>query len=175
MKNTFEVRGDIAVIFINTERRGIIETIIDSDDLDLVSEAVSGSWKAIFKGDYIQVVGRDKEGKTITLSRLLMGFPDGYVVDHINGDPLNNRWSQNLRLLTHQENIQHRVKLPSNNKSGVRGVSWFEQTKRWSAQIQTNGKKIHLGYFTDLSEAARVVQEARKRHGFTDFEWRKQG
>lgn len=176
MKNSYEVRGNGTAIFINTRKLGLIETLIDTDDLNLVSESVPGNWKAIIKkDDYCQVVGRDKDYKTITLHRLLMGFPDGYVVDHINGNPLDNRWSQNLRILTQQENIQHRVRLQSNNKSGIRGVCWYEQTQRWSAQIHVKGKKIHLGYYTDLNEADRVVTEARKKYGFKDSEWRKQG
>jgi hypothetical protein len=56
----------------------------------------------------------------------------------------------------------------SNNTSGVRGVTWHKGAKKWAASIQYKKRKYYLGYYDDLSEAERVVSEARK-HVLVDF------
>ena len=44
-------------------------------------------------------------GKRVYLHRYLMGAPKGQVIDHIDGDPLNN-CRANLRIVSHTENMQ---------------------------------------------------------------------
>lgn len=48
----------------------------------------------------------------------------------------------------------------ANNSSGVRGVSWKKDTKKWWARIEINGKTRSLGYYTSLEDAARAREEA---------------
>lgn len=81
--------------------------------------------------------------------------PVGYI-DHIDGDKLNNSWS-NLRDVTHEQNMWN-AKLFHNNTSGYRGVSFIRSHGRWRAAISVNGKKKHLGYFesAELAHAAFV-------------------
>lgn len=80
------------------------------------------------------------------------------LVDHKNGDRSDNILS-NLRYATLSENGQNR-KVPSNNKSGVKGVSFNKQTGKWQAYIQIDGIKVHLGLFKTIEEAqkARVAK-----------------
>jgi hypothetical protein len=89
--------------------------------------------------------------------------PDGYVVDHINGDGLDNRRS-NLRLATVAQNAWNSKK--RNPRSGYKGV-WFAKDKRlWRAAIVCNRKRIHLGYFKNKIAAAHAYDAAaRKLHG----------
>ena len=81
-------------------------------------------------------------------------------VDHIDGDVKNNR-IENLRLASHSQNCKNR-KLNSNNKSGVKGVSWYAKGKKWRAYISYNEKWKLLGYFDNKEEAiiARRKKEA---------------
>ena len=72
-------------------------------------------------------------------------------VDHKNNDKTNNHIS-NLRFATNKEN-QHNRKLSSNNTSNVKGVCFDKTAEKWKAQIQINGIKIHIGYFTNLDDA----------------------
>lgn len=77
------------------------------------------------------------------------------VTDHIDGNRSNNNLS-NLQVVTHRENI-------SRSKSGsskYRGVYFCKASKKWKAQIQHENKKIHLGFFTEESEASIVYQQA---------------
>ena len=85
-------------------------------------------------------------------------------VDHINGNPLDNRKS-NLRICTNAENQRNRG-VNKNNTSGYKGVCWAKQNKKWKARIKHNGKLIHLGYYKDKEEAARAYdKKAKELHG----------
>tara|TARA_R110000764_G_scaffold28636_7_gene67423 strand:- start:1849 stop:2334 length:486 start_codon:yes stop_codon:yes gene_type:complete len=99
------------------------------------------------------------------LHRVIMEAPDGMDVDHIDGNTLNNRKS-NLRVCSHHENLMNRKK-HKNNKSGVKGVSWYKNLNKWHAQIQCD-KKIHLGYYDDFDEAVKVRKEAEEKY-FGEF------
>lgn len=94
-------------------------------------------------------------------------FPDGQI-DHINGCKSDNRIS-NLRCGTRAENQQNQ-KLHSDNTSGYTGVSWRKDSNKWKAQIQVDGKKIHLGSFARLEDAisAHAIGKARY-HKFQPF------
>lgn len=48
-----------------------------------------------------------------------------------------------------------------NKTSGVRGVSWQPGNNKWAAKYAVNGKKIHLGYFRTINEAANALLHAR--------------
>lgn len=93
------------------------------------------------------------------------------LVDHADGVPTNNRWD-NIREATHAQNIQHRCR-QSNNKSGLKGVDFHEQRKKWRATIRVNGKQIYLGHYDTKEEAALAHDAgAREHHGefaFTNF------
>ena len=85
-------------------------------------------------------------------------FPKNQV-DHIDGDPSNNRW-KNLREATGSENMCNRHKIQSNNKSGVTGVNWIARTGKWRSMICINGKQTHLGYFIDKKDAINARRKA---------------
>ena len=91
-------------------------------------------------------------------------IPSGLCVDHIDGDPSNNRLD-NLRVVTHQNNAKNQ-KTPSNNTSGVIGVIWVKGVGKWRARVMVEGKLLHLGYYEDKDEAIRVRKEAEVKYGF---------
>jgi hypothetical protein len=99
--------------------------------------------------------------------RLIFLMHKGYLpktIDHINGDKLDNR-IENLRAATVGQN-QHNRKTNANNTSGYKGVSWHKARKKWVARITLERKNIHLGYFANAEEAAKVVRAAREElHG----------
>lgn len=95
---------------------------------------------------------------------MLGRWPDG-VVDHINGNPYDNRWV-NLRECSQAENQQNRPALSSGTSKYV-GVSWCSWRKKWKAYITKNKRRYCLGSFDDELAAAKKYQEAkRKLHTF---------
>ena len=92
--------------------------------------------------------------KTVVLHRLLFPNMDGYEIDHINGDKLDNRRS-NLRPCTHQQNGFNQ-KRRHTNTSGYIGVSFLRRLDCYEAYIHFHGTKHHLGLYTEPIAAARV-------------------
>ena len=85
-------------------------------------------------------------------------------IDHIDGDKLNNVFS-NLRLCTRAQNSWN-SKRPISNRSGVKGVSWDKRSGRWVAHVKCNGKQHFLGGFSSIEQAAAVVTAKRAElHG----------
>jgi hypothetical protein len=82
---------------------------------------------------------------------------DGMEIDHKNLDGTDNRIS-NLRIATRSQN-GHNKTPPSNNASGVKGVSWHKQGKKWQVKFGFGGKQYHLGLFSDFDRAVKVRQE----------------
>ncbi len=82
------------------------------------------------------------------------------VIDHINGDPTDNRLT-NLRSVSRSEN-QRNMKKSAANTSGETGVTWDRQHGKWRAQIKTFGKCKFLGLYDSIDEAARVRSKAKQ-------------
>lgn len=89
---------------------------------------------------------------------------DDAFVDHIDGDPLNNK-KTNLRLCTHQQNCRN-AGLSSRNTSGFKGVS--QVGKKFRAYIVINGKQKSLGHYTTAEEAATAYNIASEKY-FGEF------
>jgi hypothetical protein len=79
-------------------------------------------------------------------------IPDGLIIDHICHTPACVR-PEHLRPATRKQNQENRAGAQANNKSCVRGVSWNAASKKWAAQVQHNGRKVHIGYFATVEEA----------------------
>jgi hypothetical protein len=83
------------------------------------------------------------------------------MIDHIDGDPTNNR-IENLRPCTQQQNRYNtrgwsKRQLP-------KGVTWNSKDKRYQAQLSISGKNTYLGQYVELEDAVAAVNNARRRH-----------
>lgn len=88
----------------------------------------------------------------------------GKIVDHINGDATDNRL-ENLRLVNYKENAKN-MSLTSLSKSGVPGVTWVENRKKWRARIRVDGVKKSLGSYENFSDAVEARKLAEIEYGF---------
>ena len=86
------------------------------------------------------------------------------VIDHIDGDRLNNRMS-NLRETDLSGNARN-SSIGAKNTSGHLGVGWITREKKWNASIKVNGKKISLGNYSEKSDAIKARKEAESEYGF---------
>lgn len=86
------------------------------------------------------------------------------TIDHINGDPGDNRLS-NLRAATHVQNGQN-MRLRKNNTSGAQGVEWEPRRKKWCARIHLKYRGTHIGYFDDFESAVAARKAAEADYGF---------
>lgn len=93
-------------------------------------------------------------GVQLRLHRLILNPEPGAVIDHINGNGLDNRRS-NLRVVSQGiNNLNARKRAESSSK--YKGVTWYKRGNKWRAQIQFNKKKMGLGYYSLESEAAHA-------------------
>lgn len=132
------------------------DVLIDDCDLTLMSER---HWT--LNSGYVVFWQR---GKAKSLHRILMGEPVGMEVDHINGNPLDNRRS-NLRVCTRRENLQNR-RVYRKRLGKFKGLNFRKNSI--AAQITFRGQVIYLGdYQTDI--AAARAYDAAAREFFGEF------
>ncbi len=143
------VDGDVAYV---TLTKGY-EAIIDSADAATVERY---NWHAKADGRCVYAIRHaacsvDGKKTTISLHRSIMGEAEGLVVDHINGDGLDNRRT-NLRWATRQQNTMNRF-AKTKNITGFKGVRRANRSVRWTAVIGMNGKSHYLGAFDTPEDA----------------------
>lgn len=132
-------------------------TIIDYKNYNKVKDYC---WRINYHN---RIVANSKncENKTIQLSRILLDInEDNILVDHIDGNTLNNLES-NLRKCNKRENNIN-IKKKINNTSGFTGVS--KNGNKWKARINCNNKKITIGIFDTFNEAVLARGKADLRY-----------
>lgn len=130
-------------------------TWVDTDDYDQI---VRYPWSMVARGKNRYAYRREyTHGKCmmIFLHRFLLNAPAGKMVDHINGDGLDNRRC-NLRICSNAEN-QRNSRCQSNNRSGFKGVR--KCGNRWRATIHVAGGTTSIGYFDTAEEAAKAYDK----------------
>lgn len=89
-----------------------------------------------------------------------LGHSDFQETDHKNHNKLDNRRG-NLRPASRSQNQGNRK--IQQGVSKFKGVHWYKDRKKWQAQIKFEGKRKHLGYFTDEIEAVEAYNRAAKK------------
>lgn len=121
-------------------------------DDDLFEELSKWKWSTHSCG----YACRNEKGKLILLHRQIMHFHANKVVDHINGDKLDNR-SENLRVCAMSQNASN-GKSHKDSTSIYKGVSYCAN-KRWLSQLYVNGKTVFQKYFSEEIEAAEAYNQ----------------
>lgn len=106
------------------------------------------------------------DGKNYRAHRLAFLYMKGRwpmpEADHKDMDRSNNRWL-NIREATKSQNALNRRMKP-NNSSGLKGVCWDKQTRKWRAQLRVNGVYINIGRFDTKEEAHAAYCEAAAKY-----------
>lgn len=149
--NTWEEKNGLLYCFLNDELLFFTEA-----ENKLIFDGLSVSKLAL---GYSAVRIADKE---VAVHRVLTGAKAGDIVDHINRDRKDNRLT-NLRI-TDKSGNAFNTRIRTDNTSGVKGVSFRKDTKRWQAEIKVNYKKISLGCYATKEEAAEARRKAEVKY-----------
>lgn len=154
--NEFRIEGDVGYIILKTKKGVTVgEAIVDAEDIDRLILKKWRLWKGrVFTGNFkpislqYEVLNAEKKNDQTVMA-----------IDHINGNPLDNR-KCNLRIVTQAENAINKEIL-SNNTSGFMGICSDKERGLWAAEIRIKKKKCHLGRYKNLCDAvyARYLAE----------------
>lgn len=135
---------------------------VDTEDYEWLSQY---SWRAIKKPTYYAQRSWNENGKTRSIKmhrEILKIYDPSVMVDHINGDTLDNR-KENLRLCSNSQNQANRD-IPITNTTGFKGVQYIKNPrykyKKYKAAIVHQGKQHFLGCFYTAEDAAKAYNEA---------------
>lgn len=143
--------------------------LVDEEDYPLLSRH---KWYVFYSSDrpYAATWFRDSN---ISLQMSHLVFPahreDGHnlLVDHINGNSLDNRKS-NLRYTTRSGNARNARAITGSSK--YKGVAYHQRLKKWAVGIWLNGKRKHIGYCVTQEEAALIYDATALQH-FGEHAW----
>lgn len=150
-KRELRVEGSVAYVQLT---KGA-EAVIDADDIQLVA---GKNWCK--HNEYAATSTKDAEGRRrlVRMHNLIAAPASGFVVDHINGNGLDNRRS-NLRLATASENQCNR-RAASNIASGLKGAYWDKSKGKYGAEIKVRGQRYKLGRYSTAEEAHAAYADA---------------
>lgn len=142
--------------------------LVDDEDYEYLNK-----WKWCLRGTgrgkFYAIRGFSKSKKSnikgsISMHRQLMKPKKGYVIDHLDGNTLNNQ-KNNLRICTQSQNISNQ-KISVSNTSGYKGVCYDKKMNKFRAQIVCNKKRYYLGSYDNPVDAAHIYNAAAiKYHG----------
>lgn len=136
--------------------------IVDTEDFEWLSQ---WNWSVNWKTTAKKYCARRQTWTngirgSVYMHNVIMQCNKGQEVDHKNHDTLDNR-KENLRKSTRIQNMSNRL-LYVSNKTGYKGVFWRKDYRKWVVSISHRRKRIHLGYFTSIKDAARAYDSAAK-------------
>jgi hypothetical protein len=154
---------------LNSHEANVVRSLIKYDPNTGVFTRIRGAGRfkagsevGCVAGRYLQI---NVAGKRYRAHQIALLLVHGYIpneIDHINGNGLDNRIS-NLRAVTHQQNNHNQRLPPKHNTTGFLGVSYYKAGDKYSAQINIDGKKKHLGYFKSAIDAHRRYLEVKRK------------
>jgi hypothetical protein len=166
MKNRYEISGETTVIYLPYKGKNF-ETLIDSEDLAKISLK---SWS--YRKGYVTNMKTDPQTKkriNVPLPNFILGVgiwsKSGVVIDHIDGNPLNNR-KNNLRVCKQKINMRNVKKSNRNTSSIYKGVCYHKRDSLYQSYLGLDRKHYSIGYYqTELEAGAAYNVLAKMLYG----------
>ena len=143
----------------NDIQHGVVEIPLSKGyvalvDPDTAKIANCFKWSALETGNKVYAVRENSNGKYSYMHRLILGAGPEDIVDHIDGNGLNNT-KVNLRIVTKSQNAFNSFII--RGKSKYKGV-WYKPNRPnpWVAQTQIDGVKYRLGHYQTEEQAAEA-------------------
>lgn len=138
--------------------------LVDAEDFELVSKF---SWHASVQRGKVYadgITGKRPNRKRIRMHRMIMQCPPDMLVDHIDGNSLNNQKS-NLRLCNNTENVRNQA--GHRDRAGkFKGVIFQKERNKYCAKLSFNGKLVYSKRYSNEVDAAKAYDMlARKYFG----------
>ena len=144
--------------------------IVDDQDYEWLSQ---WKWRSLLSKGKVYAIRHQRGGYhkylTVLMHRQIMDAPIDKLVDHRDGNGLNNQ-RDNLRLVNNQQNSHNSQGYRKGKTSKFKGVSWDKEKGKWGAYIRVNGKVKNLGRYISEVDAARVYDD-KARQFFGEFAW----
>lgn len=151
--NKYIIKKDVCIGFTNKGEK----FYLDSEDFEKIKKYC---W--VKHSGYIETRTPDSN-YSLKMHRFLMNATKtNQIIDHISRDTTDNRKS-NLRIVTVRENsfnAGERI----NSTSGIRGISWRSDNKKWRVRIGIDYKEISVGNFEKLEDAIVARISAEKKY-----------
>lgn len=162
MRNNYKIVGNKVEIELNRNNGDVLYTKVSIEHLPKLLE-FDVKWCLLdqkVNTFYVMANEKIRSGKkrTVRLHRFLLDEPEGMMINHINGNGLDNTIG-NLEIVTNQVNTVKRVNKNSNNTSGIRGVTYNKRERKWEVKFKRNYKTVHFGRYKCKKEAERIAKE----------------
>ena len=128
-----------------------VTMLVDADDFDRLSGV---KWHLSWNGYAVNRSRVNGKNTNIRAHRLLVDAPEGYDIDHINGNKLDNRKS-NLRVCTRSENLS--------NRTSAKGAYLDRRRGTWQVEFKVEKKKAYIGAFNDEELARHIYHDIKKQ------------
>lgn len=138
--------------------------LVDDEDFDWLNQwkwfadKIGGSFYSSRSGYSKEL---KKQTKLIRMHRFILNAKPGQLVDHADGNTLNNQ-RNNLRFATKSDNSKNSKVNRKNNSSGYKGIE--RNRKKWQARLTINSKRISLGTYKNKKLAAIAYNKAAKKY-----------
>lgn len=173
-KNSHFTIDGVSYVDVSTPSIPNATTLIDHDDLERVINYRDSKGRMRWIVHNSNQEGHDRWGVYVTgtdrktrLHRFIVGAEGpGEIVDHLNGNTLDNRRS-NLRIIARSENNKN-MRRRIDNTSGGTGVEYNSDFDNYTVRIQLHGVVHHLGTFNTLELANTAYRAAAKVLGFSE-------